>query len=99
MLDKTIARINAWKYFYPEGNGKAKHEVNPFTGKEEVYDLHHIDYLMKKKNVIRYNQWNINDLIIIPHSEHMLIHRKLETNPFNYPINGTFYDIINWLYE
>ena len=61
-------RIAAWKYFWPEGNGKRK----------PGFDLHHTDITLKYQDFERYQHWNIEDLVMIPHSEHMSIHAKLK---------------------
>jgi len=65
-----INRINAWKHFYPEGNGKAK----------RGYVLHHIDIKLRRKDRKRYNEWRISDLVIMPRSEHNGLHFKGKPN-------------------
>ena len=54
----------AWMYFYPEGNGKAK----------KGYCLHHIDPSLRKNNPERYNQWNVEDLVMMDFAEHTKLH-------------------------
>ncbi len=56
----------AWIHFYPAGNGHAK----------KGYVLHHKDETLKKNNPKRYNQWNIEDLVMIPKAEHLSLHHK-----------------------
>lgn len=82
------AHMNAWKHFYPQGNGTA------LNG----HILHHIDYLMKYKNPKRYNQWRVEDLVMLTEVEHHRIHRKLESTTQDYPISGGVYDLMYWLY-
>lgn len=57
-------RLNACKHFYPEGNGKIK------TG----YCLHHIDDRLKHDYPDRYNEWRIEDLVMITSEEHTRLH-------------------------
>ena len=54
----------AWKFFWPEGNGKAK----------PGYVLHHIDPTLKFRDPARYSQWNINDLMMVDSSLHGNLH-------------------------
>ena len=54
----------AWKHFYPEGNGSAK----------PGYVLHHVDPSLRHCNPIRYNEWRIEDLVMITSAEHARIH-------------------------
>lgn len=64
------ARLNhekAWKYFYPEGNGKAK----------EGYCLHHINPDWRYNDLERYNAWNPEDLQMLTNSEHCKLHQKI----------------------
>ena len=63
-MNEKLNRINAWKHFYPEGNGKAKTN----------YVLHHKDISLKKNNPKRYAQWNVDDLVMLTRSEHLKIH-------------------------
>ena len=55
----------AWKHFYPEGNGKAKPR----------YCLHHKDETLRHENPDRYEEWRIEDLVMITSSEHGRHHR------------------------
>lgn len=59
---------NAWKYFYPEGCGKAK----------KGYILHHKDDSLRNNDPIRYAEWRIEDLEIITRKEHTSRHFKGE---------------------
>ena len=64
------ARLNhekAWKYFYPEGEGKAK----------PGYCLHHIDPDWRYNDKERYNEWNPKDLQMLTNSEHLKLHQKI----------------------
>lgn len=64
------ARLNhekAWRYFYPEGNGKAK----------EGYCLHHINPDWRYNDKERYNAWNPKDLQMLTNSEHCKLHQKI----------------------
>ena len=54
----------AWKHFYPEGNGKAK----------PGYCLHHKDETLRHENPDRYEEWRIEDLVMITSSEHGRLH-------------------------
>lgn len=54
----------AWLYFYPKGKGKAK------LG----YVLHHIDINLKNKDIKRYKEWRIEDLVMITLSDHIKLH-------------------------
>ena len=58
----------AWKHFYPEGNGKAKPGCL----------LHHKDPSWKTNDIERYLQWNIDDLMMLTVKEHNLIHKTHE---------------------
>lgn len=58
---------NAWRHFYPEGNGKAK----------KGYHLHHINPRWRHENIKRYNQWNIEDLQMMTAEEHIKLHKKI----------------------
>lgn len=55
----------AWKHFWPEGNGKAK----------PGYCLHHVDKNLMHDDPKRYNQWNVEDLEMIEFAEHSRLHR------------------------
>ena len=57
-------KINAWKHFWPDGEGRAK----------KGYVLHHIDPTWKTDNPQRYDEWNIEDLVMITNTEHQHIH-------------------------
>ena len=63
-MSKRTRKNIAWEHFYPEGNGKAK----------KGYVLHHKDVELKKKDIDRYNQWNVEDLVMIERTEHNRIH-------------------------
>lgn len=58
---------NAWRYFYPEGDGSPK----------KGYCLHHINPEWRYFDKERYNQWNIDDLQMMTNSEHMALHQKI----------------------
>lgn len=63
---------NAWRHFYPEGNGKPK----------RGHVLHHINPDWKKNDIERYESWNIEDLAMMTRSEHQKFHTDGEKNPF-----------------
>lgn len=65
-------RQNAWKHFYPEGDGKAK----------KGYVLHHKDETLRHENPDRYNEWNPEDLVMMTNSEHRKFHTDGNKNPF-----------------
>ena len=58
-------RQEAWKHFWPEGNGKAL----------KGYHLHHKDVTLRHENPERYNEWNPEDLVMITNTEHARMHR------------------------
>lgn len=60
----TAKNRKAWKHFYPDGNGLAK----------PGYCLHHVDETMKNDNPERYNEWNVEDLVMVERKEHSKIH-------------------------
>lgn len=62
-----INHENAWKYFYPEGKGKAK----------EGYHLHHINPDWRYNDIQRYNEWNVEDLVMVTVAEHFKIHQNI----------------------
>ena len=69
MLRKTIRNSNyknAWRHFYPEGNGKSL----------KGHQLHHKDHTLKYRDPVRYAEWRLEDLEMLTFSEHMKIHRK-----------------------
>ena len=59
-------RIDAWKHFYPEGNGNAK----------PGFVLHHKDPTLKHNDFKRYRQWRVEDLEMLTLEEHAKIHHK-----------------------
>lgn len=59
-------RMNAWKYYYPDGQGKTK----------QGYALHHKDESLKHGNPTRYNMWLPEDLVMMTRSEHQRHHAK-----------------------
>jgi len=58
------AHANAWKTFYPEGEGKAK----------QGYVLHHKDPTLKYRDPERYDEWRPEDLVMMSNSEHSRLH-------------------------
>jgi len=62
---------NAWKHFYPEGNGKAK----------KGYHLHHVDTMLRHNDINRYIQWRIEDLVMLTENEHHSLHNSGKSNP------------------
>lgn len=64
-------RKRAWKEFYPEGNGKAKHG----------HVLHHKDPSWKTEDPVRYSEWRHDDLEMLTISEHVAVHTKLQGGP------------------
>ncbi len=73
MTEKELKKFSghnqrlAWKYFYPEGNGKSK----------KGYVLHHKDPSLRKENPIRYAEWRPSDLEMMSKAEHIALHLKL----------------------
>ena len=63
----NINRIKAWKFFYPEGNGKAK----------PGFHLHHKDPSWRVTDIDRYVQWNPDDLMMVTASDHGKIHSAI----------------------
>lgn len=63
------------------------------------YELHHKDPTLFYYDRERYYKWNIEDLVMLTNVEHGKLHGKLRRGVQNYPINGTVWDIINWLYD
>ena len=61
---RNKAHKEAWKHFYPEGNGKAK----------PGYLLHHVDENLRKTDFSRYAEWNIEDLVMIENGKHTSLH-------------------------
>lgn len=59
-------KAKAWKYFYPEGNGKAK----------KGYVLHHVDETLRHNDIERYYEWNVEDLVMMTNSEHIMHHNE-----------------------
>ena len=56
----------AWKFFWPEGNGKAK----------PGYVLHHIDPSWRHEDPERYAQWRPEDLVMMTNSDHTKLHHR-----------------------
>ena len=76
MQNKNKNKIEAYKHFWPDLNGKCK----------KGWCLHHIDPSWKHNDRQRYNEWNIDDLIPMKISDHIAYHnhfidRKGENNP------------------
>lgn len=69
-------QIEAWKFFFPMGNGKAMVTINPVTGEEEDWVLHHEDTELKKNDPKRYHEWRIEDLIMMKRKDHTSLHLK-----------------------
>ena len=57
-------KAEAWKHFWPEGNGKAKPD----------YVLHHINPNWIKDDIERYIQWNVDDVIMMSRADHFKLH-------------------------
>lgn len=70
-------REEAWKFFYPAGNGRAMMTIDPVTGKEEDWILHHTDVGLKKNDPERYKQWRIEDLVMMKRKDHITFHNLL----------------------
>jgi len=66
-MNKNKNYHNAWKHFYPEGNGKNK----------PGYCLHHINPEWKHNDIQRYNEWRIEDLQMMTNEEHSRLHGKI----------------------
>ena len=60
-------RQQAWKHFWPEGNGKAK----------PGFVLHHKDPNWATNDPQRYAEWRIEDLQMLSLSEHRKLHNSL----------------------
>ena len=56
----------AWKFFWPEGNGKAK----------PGYVLHHRDHTLKMTDPVRYHEWWPLDLEMMLSAEHTRLHKQ-----------------------
>lgn len=76
------ARKEAWKFFFPAGNGRTMITVDPITGKDIQWVLHHVDETLKKNDIKRYKEWRIEDLVMITSTEHHIIHSNGNKNPF-----------------
>lgn len=50
------------------------------------YVLHHIDPTWKVKDIKRYRQYNVEDLVMVTYAEHTKLHRELEPEKFD--MNG-----------
>lgn len=61
----------AWKYFYPEGKGKAK----------KGHVLHHVNPDWKYTDIERYIKWNPEDLVMMTTQEHTILHHKGKHHP------------------
>ncbi len=70
--DSKKNREACWKYYYPEGNGKAK----------PGFHLHHKDPSWKKNDPDRYRQWNPCDVIMLTEEEHKRLHGLLKGSFF-----------------
>lgn len=66
----------AWKFFYPMGNGNALVTIDPVTGKEDEWVLHHVDEDLKNKDPQRYKKWRIEDLVMIKRKDHTSLHHS-----------------------
>lgn len=44
--------------------------------KGDGYDLHHVDPSWRETDIERYIQWNPEDLIVLTHAEHTILHNK-----------------------
>ena len=76
MTNNNKNKIEAYKHFWPDLNGKCK----------KGWCLHHKDPSWKHNDKQRYNEWNIDDLIPMKNSDHTAYHnhftdRKGENNP------------------
>ena len=58
----------AYKYFESIG-------LLPINRTRNEYVLHHKDITLKAKNPERYIEWNIEDLVVMPRSEHSRLHQ------------------------
>lgn len=65
------AHKDAWRHFYPEGNGHAL----------EGHILHHKDESLKYTDIDRYNKWLVEDLEMMTYAEHAKLHRTGVPNP------------------
>ena len=65
----------AWKFFYPMGNGMAMITIDPKTGKDVQWVLHHENLNLKEDDPKRYSEWRVEDLVMIPRSVHNDIHQ------------------------
>ena len=64
-MKKHKNRENAWRFFYPEGDGKAK----------SGYCLHHTDQSLRHNDPERYEEWRPEDLVMMTISEHVKMHK------------------------
>ena len=70
------ANKKAWKFFYPAGNGLAMTTIDPITGEEIEWVLHHEDIELKKNDPVRYGEWRIEDLVMMKRRDHTALHHK-----------------------
>ena len=61
--------MSAWAWFYPEGFGFAK----------PGFHLHHKDPALRHEDLRRYEEWRIEDLVMLSSSEHLRWHKM---NPY-----------------
>lgn len=67
-MKKLNRKSQAWKHFWPEGNGKAK----------PGYILHHINPLLKDFDPNRYDAWIIGDLAMMTNAQHTALHANFK---------------------
>lgn len=75
-MRKITHKQIAWMFFYPAGKGYSMVTIDPITGKEIYWVLHHVDINLKNNDPKRYAEWRIEDLVMITTSIHNKIHHK-----------------------
>lgn len=66
----------AWKFFYPMGNGNALVTIDPITGKNINWVLHHVDVNLYKNDPKRYKEWRVEDLVMMTLTDHLKLHHS-----------------------
>ena len=88
---RRISRIKkreAWKFFYPMGNGYSLITIDPATGKEIQWVLHHKDDTLRINDLDRYVQWNIEDLEMMTTQDHSRLHKQAAWDAGISPLDG-----------
>lgn len=73
---ELYAKRDAWSFFFPAGKGKSMVTIDPLTGKNIYWCLHHVDKTLKTNDPKRYKEWRVEDLVMITFTEHIRIHKN-----------------------